>query len=142
MSHFNCDADIERIGLGLVECWLPKPQWTHAAHFAAAFWVLRHPVLCAQRDMPGLIRRYNESTGVANTDTTGYHETITLASLRAARDWLAHRSGVALHVALNDLMRSQFGRPDWLLLYWSRTTLFGVTARRTWVPPDQQPLPF
>ena len=45
----------------------------------------------AFREMPGLIRAYNESTGVPNTDTGGYHETITLASLRAACAWLARR---------------------------------------------------
>ena len=30
------DADIERIALGVVDRTLPKPEWTHAAHFAAA----------------------------------------------------------------------------------------------------------
>ena len=142
MSHFASDAEIERIGLGLLDRSLPKLEWNHAAHFAAAFWLLRHPALCAQRDMPGLIRAYNESTGVANTDTTGYHETITLASLRAARAWLAHRPAVKLNEALNEMMLSNYGRSDWLLVHWSRPVLFSVAARRTWVGPDLQPLPF
>ncbi len=90
MPHFTSDADIERIGHGVHDRTLPKKEWTHAAHFAAAFWVLRRPDMDAARDMPGLIRAYNEATGVANTDTTGYHETITLASLRAARAWLSN----------------------------------------------------
>jgi hypothetical protein len=142
MPHFASDAEIERIGLGLLNRSLPKPEWTHAAHFAAAFWLLRHPTLCAQRDMPGLIRAYNEATGVANTDTTGYHETITLASLHVAREWLAHRPAVRLQEALNELMLSNYGRSDWLLVHWSRPVLFSVPARRTWVAPDLQPLPF
>jgi hypothetical protein len=142
MSYFASGADIERIGLGLLDRSLPKSEWTHAAHFAAAFWLLRHPSLCAQRDMPGLIRAYNDATGIENTDTTGYHETITQASLRVAREWLAHRPTVELHEALNELMLSNIGRSDWLLVYWSRAVLFSVAARRTWVPPDLQPLPF
>lgn len=142
MTLFTSDADIDRIGRGLLERTLPKAEWTHAAHFAAAFWVLRHPALRAERDLPGLIRAYNEATGVFNTDSSGYHETITLASLRAARAWLAARPHAALHEALGELLASAYGRSDWLLAYWSRTVLFSVEARRGWVEPDVRALPF
>jgi len=141
MSHLSA-ADIDRIGRCFLDRSLPKREWTHAAHFAAAFWLLRHPVIPAMRDMPGLIRAYNEATGVANTDTGGYHETITLCSIRAARSWLAARPEEPLHVALAELLASRYGRPDWLLDHWSRPLLFSVTARRSWVEPDLQPLPF
>jgi len=100
MPHFTSDAELERIGRGLLDRSLPKIEWTHAAHFAVALWLLQQPEMQAERDMPGLIRGYNEATGVPNTDTGGYHETITLGSLRAARAWLANRPGVALHQAL------------------------------------------
>ena len=142
MSPFSSDAEIERIGLGVFERTLPKPEWTHAAHFAAAFWVLRWPGMNAERDMPKLIRAYNLATGVPNTDSSGYHETITLASLRAARDWLAKRPDKALHEALNELLASKYGRSDWLLEYWSKPVLFSVMARRAWIDPDLKPLPF
>jgi hypothetical protein len=141
MSHShsdNSDDDIERIARGLIERTLPKPAWTHAAHFAAALWLLRHRGDAAFRDMPPLIRAYNESTGVANTDTTGYHETITVASLRLVRAWLADRPGMTLADALTELLASEHGRSDWLLAYWSRERLFSVTARRVWVDPDLQ----
>jgi hypothetical protein len=71
MLHFSSDSEIERIGRGVSERTLPKPEWTHAAHFAAAFWVLTRPDMEAARDMPGLIRAYNEATGTPNTDTGG-----------------------------------------------------------------------
>ena len=79
------EADIDRIGRSVQTRTLPKSEWAHAAHFAAAMWVLTHPNLVAERDMPAVIRSYNEATGTRNTDTTGYHETITQASIRAAR---------------------------------------------------------
>jgi hypothetical protein len=142
MFHFTCDADIERVGRGLLDRSLPKPEWTHAAHFAAAFWLLKHPTICAAREMPDLIRAYNEATGTPNTDSGGYHETITVASLRAARAWLAKRAGMPLHEAHGELMKSTYGRSDWLLEYWSRPVLFSVMARRHWVEPDLRPLPF
>jgi hypothetical protein len=138
MSHSETDADIERIARGLIDRTLPKPGWTHAAHFAAAVWLLRHRGDAAFHDMPPLIRAYNESTGVANTDSTGYHETITFASLRLARAWLASRPDMPLHAALAELLASPYGRSDWLLAYWSRDRLFSVIARRTWVDPDLQ----
>jgi len=141
MPHFCSDADIERIGRGLIDRSLPKLEWTHAAHFAAALWILRHPQMLAERDLPGLIRAYNEATGVANTDSTGYHETITLASVRTARRWLADRTDVALYLVLDELMNSRLGRSDWLLEHWSKERLFCVAARRGWVEPDLLPLP-
>jgi hypothetical protein len=142
MTNISSDADIERIGLGVLTRTLPKPEWTHAAHFAAAIWLLSRPDRDAVREMPGLIRAYNEATGVANTDRSGYHETITLASLKAARAWLHARPHKPLHVSLLELLASNYGRSDWLLAYWSRPLLFSVEARRAWVEPDLAPLPF
>jgi len=136
------DDDIERIARGVVSRTLPKPEWTHAAHFAAACWLLTRPGVDAFRDMPGLIRAYNEATGVPNTDTDGYHETITLASLRAARAWLAEREEDPLSRSLASLLAGPYGRSDWLFAYWSRPRLFSVEARRAWVDPDLRPLPF
>lgn len=142
MTHFKSDAEIERIGLGVTARTLPKSEWTHAAHFAAACWVLRRPGMNAERDMPAMIRAYNLATGVPNTDSGGYHETITLASLRAARAWLAKWPDKPLHEALNELLGSEYGRSDWLLAYWSKPVLFSVMARQAWIDPDLAPLPF
>jgi hypothetical protein len=143
-TMFCSDHEIERIGHGLVDRSLPKSEWTHAAHFAAVLWLMR-----ARRDldpgaeMPSLIRLYNEATGVANTDSGGYHETITLASIRAARSILErHGDNVPLYRVASELMVCELGRSDWLLRYWSRTRLFSVEARRLWVEPDLEPLPF
>jgi hypothetical protein len=136
------ETEIDHIGRSLLDRSLPKAEWTHAAHFAAAFWLLRHSALHAETDMPKIIRAYNEATGVMNTDTTGYHETITLASLRAARAWLVARPHAPLHKSLNQLLASAYGRSNWLLTYWSKPVLLSVSARRAWVEPDLQTLPF
>ena len=136
------ETDIARIGEGVIARTLPKAEWTHAAHFACALWLLTRPHLDAFSEMPGLIRAYNEATGGENTDTAGYHETITQASLRAARDHLTARPGDGLATVLAELLEGPFGRSDWLLTYWSKQELFSVEARRTWRDPDLQPLPF
>lgn len=141
---FASDDAVAEIAEGVIARTLPKPRWTHAAHVAAAAWIVaRRPDLIAERDMPGLIRAYNEATGVANTDTEGYHETITQASLRAVRAGLARLAAdTPVHVAVNVLLAEGLGRSDWLLAYWSKPVLFSVAARRAWVEPDLAPLPF
>jgi hypothetical protein len=136
------DSDIERIAAGVIARTLPKPEWTHAAHFAAALWLLSRPEIDAPARMPGLIRAYNEATGVANTDTAGYHETITQASLRCAAAWLAATPGAPLSEVLARLLAGPHGRSDWLLAHWTRPVLFSPEARRAWRDPDLQPLPF
>jgi hypothetical protein len=142
--HYPDDAAIDRIGAGLRERTLPKAAWTHAGHFAAALWLLRrHPEKDAVTHMPPLIRAYNESIGTANTDHSGYHETITLASIRAARSVLAaHPPSLPLHELVDRLMATPLGRSDWLLAYWTKVLLFSVEARRGWVEPDLAPLPW
>jgi hypothetical protein len=142
--HIFCsDSDLAHIGNGLCDRTLPKPAWTHAAHFAATVWVLAcRPDMDAARDMPGLIRAYNEATGVPNTDTGGYHETITQASIRAARHMVERHHGTSLAHITNALVASPLGDKDWLLEYWEKPTLFSTTARRAWIDPDRAPMPY
>ena len=100
------------------------------------------PEVDLSRSMPTLIRAYNESIGGTNTDTSGYHETITQASIRAARAFLSDAPLEPLYETCNGLLRSPLGDPEWLLVYWTRPRLFSVEARRRWVEPDLRPLPF
>ena len=142
-EYFSSDDDIERLGLGLLDRTLPERQWTHAAHFAATLWMLRRrPDIRPEQDLPAIILAYNEATGGENTDTAGYHETITQASIGAARRFLAaNPATLPLHRLADLLMASPLGDPDWLLAYWSRERLFSVEARRAWLGPDLRPLP-
>jgi hypothetical protein len=137
------DAAIVRIGAAMFDRTLPKAEWTHAAHFATAIWVIAaRPDLVPSRDLPPAIRAYNEATGVANTDTDGYHETITQASICAAAAFVRDRPGWSLAALCGELLGSGLGRSDWLLAYWSRPVLFSAAARRNWVEPDIGPFPY
>ena len=141
---FASEAEVIRIGEGLFAKTLPRTDWTHAAHFAAALWLMRYrPGLNAAQTLPGLIRAYNESVGRVNDETGGYHETITLASLRAARGILdAYPPEMPVYRIVNALMATNLADPNWLLEYWSRERLMSVEARRTWLEPDRKSLPF
>jgi hypothetical protein len=144
VTVFADDAAINRIATGLLDRTLPKPEWTHAAHFAAAIWLARtNPALLAPPVIGTIIRSYNDATATPNTDAGGYHETITVASMRAAVAHLAtFPADTPLHEVVNALVASPLGRSDWLLAHWSRERLFSVAARRAWVEPDLAPLPF
>ena len=142
MSLFCSDEQIGCIVRRLLDRSLPRSAWTHSAHFAAALWLLKRRGLHATREMPPLIRAYNEATGVANTDSSGYHETITIASLRAAHAWLRDRPDAVEYLILNEMLETPIGRSDWLLTYWSKPVLFSAAARAVWVEPDLEPLPF
>lgn len=142
--HILNETAIERVALGVIDRTLSKSEWTHAGHFAAALWLCRHRRELTKADeIRTLISRYNEATKTPNTDTGGYHHSITVASMRGAGDYLArYLETEPLHVVHSALMASRYGHPDWLLVYWSREALFSVPARRGWVEPDLAPLPF
>ena len=141
--QFSTEAEIQRAGEKFLDRSLPKPEWTHAAHFAVTLWLLRHrPAIDLDEKLPDLIRAFNEASGTPNTDSGGYHETITRASLAAVRSRLAVSADAPLHAILDALLASPLGDSNWLLEYWSRDRLFSVAARRSWATPDLKPLPY
>ncbi len=142
--YFTDDDAIEHVASGIIDHTLPKSEWTHAGHFAVALWLCRHrPDLAKADAIRTLITQYNEATQTPNTDTSGYHHTITLASMRGAAFCLAgHAETVPLHIVHAALMTSRLGSPDWLLAHWCREILFSVAARQNWVEPDLHPLAF
>jgi hypothetical protein len=140
---FKSDAEIVRIGEGLLARTLPRPDWTHEAHLAATTYLLtRRPDVDIDRDLPGIIRGYNESVGGVNSDSEGYHETITRLFLHGVRLFFAEASAhEPLHELVNELLLSPMGRRDWPLRFYSRERLFSVAARRDFIAPDVAAFP-
>ena len=140
---FADDAAIRRLGEGLLACTLARPEWTHEAHLAACCWLLvERPDIVPERDLPGLIRRFNESVGGVNSDSEGYHETITQTYISGVRAFLARTDAdLPLAAKVNALLRAPEGRRDWPLRFYSRERLFSKEARLGFVEPDVEPLP-
>lgn len=133
---FPDDAAIRRVGEGFIACTLPRGDWTHEAHLAATAWLLlERPDILPERDLPALIRAYNESVGGVNDETQGYHETITKVMIRAVRAALARSEG-SLTARVNALLQAPEGRRDWPLRFYTRDRLFSKEARLGWVEPD------
>ncbi len=134
--------ETDRIARGLIERTLPKAEWTHHAHLRAGLWhLLQHPDDRALALMRERIRAYNESTGGENTDTAGYHETITRCYLRLIRVFLDSVDAARPVDELAAELIERCGERDLVLRYYTRAALFSTQARRGWVEPDLAPLP-
>ena len=135
---YSSNAEIEHLGEGLLACTLTRSEWTHEAHLAAtAYLLLRRPDVDLDAELPGIIRRFNESVGGVNNDTEGYHETITRCFLHGVRVFLKEADlSVPLYALVNELLLSPMGRRDWPLRFYSRERLFSVEARRAYVEAD------
>ena len=140
---FTDDAAVRHIGEGLLARSLARAEWTHEAHLAACLWlIVERPHVLAERDLPDIIRRFNESVGGVNDETQGYHETITQCFVRAVRLFLARTpADLPLVEKVNSLLTAPEGRRDWPLRFYSRERLFSVEARMGWCELDLAPLP-
>jgi hypothetical protein len=140
---FTDDAEIEHLGERFLARRLPKEEWTHEAHLATTTWLLLcRPDVDVDKELPDLIRRYNESVGGVNSDSEGYHETITRVFLHGVRLFLSEADPAEpLHELVNELLLSPMGRRDWPLRFYSRERLLSVEARCDLVPPDLGALP-
>lgn len=140
---FSSDEELAHLGEGLIACTLAREEWTHEAHLGATTYLLvKRPDIDLDADLPGLIRRFNESVGGVNDDTQGYHDTITRVYLAGIRLFLKEADPkAALFEKVNQLLLSPMGKRDWPLRFYSKDRLMSVEARRGFVPPDLMPMP-
>jgi len=134
----------DAIGLGprFETCAISAKEWTHAAHLTVGLWHVaryrREEALARMR--PG-IRRLNESHGVVNSATAGYHETITVAYITLLSQFFEQRNR---DEPLSDLLRRLLDGPlaarEMLFAFYSRDLLMSTAARAEWREPDLAPL--
>jgi hypothetical protein len=127
----------ERIALGMTACTLPKAEWTHHAHLRAGLWHVlsfgEEPALVLLRER---ITRYNASVGTANTDTSGYHETLTRFYVGLIASFVRGRDRSAPLDVLAAALIAEHGDRELPLRFYSRERLFSVEARHGWIEPD------
>ena len=111
-----------------LDCTLPAQHWTHEIEL--------------HRHLPDMIRRYNLSQGNENTDTSGYHATLTHFFIEAITDFNKGLSkDISTFEACKELLMSPLSDRDFPLKFYSKDKLFSVKARKTWVAPDLVPSP-
>ncbi len=121
----------------------PASRWDHRAHLAmAAGYLTRMTPAAALPFLRERIKAYNESQGGRNTETSGYHESLTVF-------WIGivarHLEGLDPRLSRVEKTRSvveTFGAQRGLFrAYWSFDVVASVEARAKWIPPDAAPWP-
>lgn len=141
---YASDQSVASVAERLLDRTLPKSEWTHAAHCAAVVYFMKQrPDIELVEALPTIIRRYNEATGTPNSDSSGYHETITQFYLRAIGHLLSRLpQDLSVKDACNRVLASALGARTFPLDFYSKERLFAVEARHSWVEPDLRPLDF
>ena len=132
-------SETTRIAQAMVACTLPKSEWTHHAHLRAGLWhVLEFGPDEALRLLRERIARYNISVGGANTDASGYHETLTRFYVELIARFVREHGADTPIDELAEALIDCYGDRELPLRFYSRARLFSVEARRQWVEPDLQ----
>jgi hypothetical protein len=135
------ECEIDAFIAAFEGCSLPKAEWTHGAHLlTGACYVYALGEAEAIARMRRCVSRYNESVGGQNTETSGYHETITVAWIKLLRG-LLYRSKPIGRAAFAALAVEQFQAQQNIFSHFYDFDLVASTeARKRWVAPTLQPL--
>ena len=121
---------------------LPKAAWTHAAHVGmAAYIAFDHGEDEAFALTKEGILHHNQCVGTPNTDTSGYHETLTRFWCATVGDFV-RSGGFASRLEAVRAAVERFGADrDRHTLFYSTDVVGDTKARREWITPDRAPDP-
>jgi hypothetical protein len=134
---------LEELAADFRKSRITHADWTHSAHLRVAAWhVDRFGRSEALERLRVGIRRLNDHHGTPNSETRGYHETITVAYVHLIGHFLATcPAGTTLATRAAELLASPLGAKNALLRHWTAPLLMSPAARAAWVAPDLMPLP-
>ncbi|MEM9325506.1 MAG: hypothetical protein AAGA85_07615 [Bacteroidota bacterium] len=119
----------------------PAASWTHTSHVVMGLWYLFHfPVGEACRKIKQGIRDYNVSQGGINSETEGYHETITELYIQTLVRYLSRLEALEFDEVLSSLKDEPFMDKAFPFQFYSQKRLMSTEARREWIEPDLQPV--
>ena len=134
-------AELDELVRRFQACEVPRPEWTHAAHLSVGLWhVGRFGTEDALPRLRSGIRRLNESNGVVNSATGGYHETITRAYVQLLAAFAERHAGMTVAERVAHLLAGAARGPtrvaDVLLAarVWSPRKRVWVGSSPTWRP--------
>ena len=115
---------------------LDRSQWTHAAHVAVA---ARYAYLLAPEDafeaMRSGILHFNASVGTSNTDSSGYHETLTRFWCQTIGDFVRRGNFAAVHTAVCRAVEEYGNQRDLHRTFYDYDVVADPRARKEWVRP-------
>lgn len=117
------------------------PDWNHREHLTVALWYVSRLEEAAALDRirEGILF-LNGCHGTPNTDTRGYHETLTRFWIGVVAKFLKERGEGRSELELaNELVETYAGRSGLWREYYSFDLLRSVESRRKWIDPDVAP---
>lgn len=137
MNHQEIETLIEDFEDGT---W-PAADWTHHSHIYMALWYLsKMPLAEASSRIKDGIKQYNVSQGGENTETSGYHETISEFYIRILLLYIKHTNFVAVEVHWQKLKDQPFMDKGFPFRFYSKDYLMNREARAFWQAPDLLPI--
>jgi hypothetical protein len=120
---------------------ISSDRWTHRDHVRVAFLYLRAlPFSEAVDRLRRGIRALNRANGVADTPTSGYHETVTVAWARIVAAAITSELQAASFETFANACPTLLSR-DRLRAHYGKERLMSSAARASFVEPDLEPLP-
>lgn len=134
---YKTDEEVNLLVKKFEQRTLPKIDWTHGAHLTVGlYYVFHHPFGGAKNLMSDGIYWLNDAHGTANTETSGYHETLTVFWLRTVAEFLEKRSkDQGLARLANDLI-AECNDTKLPFNFYTHERLFSVKARLSYVEPN------
>ncbi len=135
-------TELDSFAAAFQECRIPKSEWTHQAHLKMGAWhILNFGKDDALTRLRTGISRLNDSHGVPNSESRGYHETITRVYLHLIDEFLRELpAGISIDDTLDRLLSSRLSEKDFLLAFYSRERLMSRDARLAYVEADLAPV--
>ncbi|HLP10634.1 MAG TPA: hypothetical protein VK177_01820 [Flavobacteriales bacterium] len=123
---------------------LAKTEWTHHAHVIVAAGFIRE--FGIEKAVP-LIRegiiKYNVASGGENTDTAGYHETITMFWIAKVHEFICTNEHITdLTELIGAMLDGEFNNSNYPLNYYSKDFLMSTDARKNFRTPDLKAMRF
>ena len=120
---------------------LPREQWNHDAHLKVGLWYLLHysPDESLKR-LRQNIKQYNVACGINNTETQGYHETITQFYIWLINHFIQQIDCSQSIDLIADTLIDCYGDKSVIFSYYSKDRLMSKTARIQWIEPDLKSL--
>ena len=140
---FSSESALTEFLKAFEEGTYPIKQWTHESHIIMAAGYLSQ--LSEEAATPVIregIKHFNLSQGGQNTNTSGYHETLTIFWIRIVAAFLETLPETLSRLDKVRACANKFGPLSGLFRdYWSYDLLQSTEARKEWRAPDLKALP-
>ena len=136
--NFQTDQEI-KFFINLFETWrLPAKDWTHPAHLVVGtYYVHAYHFDDALIRIRKNIKAYNIANGGENSDTAGYHETITVFYLQQVQEILKELPPQSSLVAKTEaVLQSNLMNPKYIFNFYKKELLMSSFARLNYIKPD------